>query len=151
MPKMLFTIPEGRFSDSQIVAVQAEMVARYQHLMQSNDAVLCFWSVLPQGQSYVAGQQDDIYIALIEVPENFNQEHREELLLKFNEAFAEAAGISLEKPLITMADSSKVDEYLSANRNRLKSFSKLSFLIGTMVHAYRSKKQHGFAALPTNL
>lgn len=151
MPKILFTIPEGRFSDTEIIALESTMVSAYQELLETNDALLCFWSVLPRGQSYVAGQQDDVYIALIEVPEDFDQQKREDLLLKFNARFAEAAGISLEKPLVTLADASKVEEYLAANRNRLKSFSKITFLLGTMMHAYRSRKQRGFAALRTNL
>ena len=151
MPKILVTIPEKRFSDAEIVAVQTTLENCYRKLLGENQNPEFFWSLLPAEQSYVAGQQDEIFVILVEVANGFDQDRRESCLMEFNRVFADAAGISNQKPLVTFADTSVIEAYMQANRNRLKSWSKLRFLLATIFHARRSKKTKGYAALRTNL
>lgn len=151
MAKIICTIPEHSLSQAQILTLEAALRQMYHEHFGRQSAVDVFWSQLPEGQSYVAGAADEVYIVLVEAPDGLEQPRREAALTAFAATFAEHAGIDLRKPLISVLDSAKVREYLRENRRRLKMTSRPGFLLGTLMHAILSRRRDGFASIRTNL
>lgn len=151
MPKIICTVPEAAFSKSEITALEASLRDAYAEQFGDSESIMVLWYRLPPGQSYVAGSEDDVYIALVEVADGLDQVLREAAMLHFTKVFAESAGVSFGKPLVSMLDSSKVSEYLQANRERLRWSSRLRFLLGTLLHAVSSRRRDGFSSIKVNL
>ena len=131
--------------------IQSILSEAYADLFPQRKPADVFWSLLPAGQSYVAGKSGEIFLALVEVEEGLDQTKREAALLAFTKSFADSLGISFDKPMVTFIDSPKLAEYMQANRNRIRWLSKPGFILSTILHAAQSKKKHGFTSIRTNL
>lgn len=151
MAKIICTIPQDSLSNDEILETQEQLAGAYSELFPESAKPTVFWSLLPSGQSYVAGQAGNIYLALVEVDEDLDQAVRENAMLSFTQTFAAAMNISFEKPMVTFVDSPKLGEYMKANRDRLHWLRKPLFLLTSIFHALSSSKKRGFASIRTNL
>lgn len=127
------------------------MVAAYRDAFGADARPAVLWSALPQGQSFVAGSQGDVYLFLVEVPDGLEQSKREQVMMTFVERAAEAFGIEVTKPMVSALDTAKVAEYLAGNRNRLRWWRRPGFLLGTLWHAMRTKRRLGYGKIRANL
>ena len=112
---------------------------------------MILWCGLPEGQSYVAGTANDVFIVMLEVEEGLEQSSREAAMMDITRRFSNSFDIPFEKALVSALASSKVNEYLMGNRNRLKWYKRPGFLIGTLWHAVTSKKRDGFSSIRANM
>ena len=151
MPKIICTVPERVLSEKQILVLEESFRQVYADQLESREEITIAWYRLPDGQSFVAGSPGEVYIALVEVVDGLEQSKREEAMMAFTRAFADGASVEFEKPLVSLLDSAKVSEYLGANRGRLRLLSRPGFLLGTLLHASRSRKRDGFVSLRANL
>ncbi len=151
MPKIICMVPEQAFSNERLLSLESALRSTYAGQFGTDESVMVLWYRLPAGQSFVAGSMGDVFIATVEVEDGTVQEKREEALMAFTRTLSEGAGIGFDKPLVSVLDSSKVSEYLKANRTRLRWGSRLGFLLGTLAHAYRSRRRDGFMSVRANL
>lgn len=151
MPKIICTITAGCRSNTQIVAAEAALRASYAQHVDPAAKPLVLWCGLPVGQCFVEGKPSDAFILLVEVPDGMAQAAREVALLAFRDTFSQAMEIEVTTPLISALDAEKVNAYLLANRQRLRAWRRPGFMIATLLHALRTRRQHGFAALRANL
>lgn len=149
--KILCTIPERVCSTDRILAAEDVLRAAYREHFGADGSLVVVWCPLPDGQSYVAGSKDDVYLVMFEVAGGFDQSAREAAMMDFTGRVAELFQIDFAKPLVTALDSSKIDEYLAANRNRLRPSRRPGFVVATLWHALRSRSRDGFATLRANL
>ena len=152
MPKkMICTVSEHACTDAQIQAAEQALTAVYQQHFGAGSKLLILWCKLPEEQSYVAGAADVVCIAMFEVDEDIEQPLRETAMLDVNRCLAESFSVPLEKPLVSALSSSKVNEYLRGNRNRLRRARRPGFLLSTLWHAVSSKRRQGYASIRANL
>lgn len=149
--KIICTVPQRLCTPAQIAAAEQKLSEVYHKHFGADARLAILWCGLPAGQSYVAGKEDDVYIVMLEVPEELDQSRREAAMLDFTSCVAEVFDLPLEKPLVSALPPSKINEYLAANRNRLHWLHRPGFLLGTLWHALSSKRRNGFAAIRANL
>ena len=131
--------------------MEKKLQSRYQALLGHHHRVVVLWCLLPAGQSFVAGKAGDIYLAMVEENNELPEQERAAILIQLTQHFAEVCGISIEKPLVTLADTRKVSEYITSNRKRLRKRNQFGFLFQTFLHALISKQRHGYFAIRANL
>ena len=151
MRKILCTIPEGRYSTEDILRLEFVLRARYAAHFGRQHRLLILWCAIPPGQAFTEGRVSDVNVGLIQVADDLDQAQREDAMLDFAHAWAEAVGIDVRDLIITMTDARRVNRYLSANRNRLRWFSRPGYLLGAIAHAVRSRRRDGYARLRANL
>lgn len=151
MPKIICTVPKGLELRKDLLEVQSRLSEAYQRLFPNKKEPDVFWSLMPDGQSYVAGQANKIYLALVEVDEDLEQTQRETAMLSFTETFAQSCDIQFEKPMVSFLSPSKLQEYMKANRNRIRWLNRYPFVFSSILHVISSKKKTGLAQIKTNL
>lgn len=152
MPKKIIcTVPERVCTSDQLRPVEQALSEAYRKHFGGDQSVVVLWCGLPEGQSYVAGVADEVFILMFEVEDGLDASRREAAMMDINRGFAGAFGVSAEKPLVSALDSATVGEYLRRNRNRLQWHRRPGFLVATLWHVLWSRRNKGFAAIRANL
>lgn len=151
MPKIICTVPEAGISKDQIRETEAAFTNIYARHFGPTRKPTMLWTLAPAGQTFQAGEPADIYLALIGVENNLDQDRREAAMWDFIRAWAKILGLDIERLMVTAADHDTVTEYLRGNKARLRPRSRPWFLISTILHILRSRSRDGYAALRANL
>ena len=151
MRKILCTIPEGRYSTADVLRLEEVLRDRYAEHFGRQHRILILWSAVPAGQAFTEGRVAEVNVGLIQVDDDLDQAKRERAMMDFAHAWAETAGVDVDALIITMTDAGRVNQYLSANRNRLRWYSRPGYVLGTIAHLLQSRRQLGYARLRANL
>ncbi|MEL6255464.1 MAG: hypothetical protein AAFR87_25895, partial [Bacteroidota bacterium] len=113
----------------------------------SDEKLNMLWMILPDGYAYSERKASEAAVIVVEVNENIPQTKREELMSLFSHYLLSNFKISPLDSVITVANSSWVDSFFSAQRKRIYRFYRPWITFKMMSTALVSKFTNGFMRL----
>ena len=150
MPKLLCSIQQGQIARDRIPAIEAVLKQGYARHLGSDARTLVIWCEVPRGQAFTEGRRSDTCWLMIEVADGLDQALREKAMLAIAADFARAAGVPVDKLMVTLCDSALYGAYLAANRARLRPLARIAYTLRMLAGLISSKRRDGFASIAAN-
>jgi|GEM_PF-1429732 len=151
MKKMLCIIQENMFSDAEIKSIELGLKQLYKEHYNSSEKLLALWMIMPEGYAFSERKKSEATVIMIEVDRSIDQEKREELMGKASQFLLNNFRVSPLDSLITLANSSFVNDFFNAQRNRIRPFYR-PYILGKMIFkALYSKWFNGYYKLAVKL
>lgn len=148
MRKILCSTQAGQFARDRIPALEAVLKRSYAGHFGVEPFVI--WCEVPRGQAYTAGRPSDTCWLMLEVSDGLDQAIREHAMLAIAGDWAHAAGVPVERLMVTLCDASLFAEYLAANRNRLRPLPRLWYTLRMLAGLWASRRRDGYASIAAN-
>ena len=113
----------------------------------SDEKLNMLWMILPDGYAYSERKPSEAAVIVVEVNENIPQTKREELMSLFSQFLLSNFKISPLDSVITVANSSWVDSFFSAQRKRIHRLYRPWITFKMMSTALASKFMNGYMRL----
>jgi hypothetical protein len=149
MKKVLASIQQGAIDRALIPALEAALRAEYT-VQFGPSKLLVIWCEVPRGQAYTEGRLSDISWLMVEVADGTAQPARERAMLAMAGAFARVAGVGVERMMVTLCDSSLFEQYLAANRARIRPLPRVLFTLKLLWQIVTSRYRLGHTMISAN-
>jgi hypothetical protein len=150
MRKLICSIQQGQVPRDRISAIETTLKRSYAEHLGPDPAAFVIWCEVPRGQAYTEGRLSDTCWLMIEVADGLDQALRERAMLALAADFARAAGVHVDKLMVTLCDSTLFGEYLAANRARLRPLARIAYTLKMLVGLVRSRRRDGYASIAVN-
>ena len=146
MKRINCLVQQHQFSKEEIKEIEAGYREIYgDHY--STEKLTVFWMIFPEGSAYAERKPSNGTIILIEVDEDITKEKREELMRLYSNFLLKNFNVSPLDTVITVANTSWVDSFFTAQQKRIHPKYRLWIQIKTLFTALTSKWMNGFLRL----
>lgn len=149
MPKIICTVPETT-PKALILVTESAFKAMYTEHFPGVSSPTLLWILAPSGQTFQAGAPADLYLAMIEVENGLEPARREAVLWAFTTRWAEVLDVDIKRLAVTVADQDTASAFMRGNRNRLRPWGRIRFVLLNALHILRTRRTDGFAQLRVN-
>ena len=147
MKKILGVIQEHMFTNADIRSLEQGLRRIYRERYDDKSKVTVLWMVMPKGFAYAERKPSNAAILMIEADEDISQTKREELMGHFSSFLLENFSISPLDSVITVANSSFVNQFFDAQKKRIKSSRRVAMNLRILWQAFKSKWTNGYLKL----
>ena len=147
MKKILGVIQEHMFSNTEIKSLERGLKVIYREHYDDQSRVTVLWMVMPKGFAYAERKPSNAAILMIEADDTISQQKREELMGLFSTFLLDNFNISPLDSVITVANSSFVNQFFDAQRNRVNPPNRLFMSVKILWNAVKSKWMNGYVKL----
>lgn len=146
MKRISCIVQKHMFSHADIRKLEKGLRAIYKE-NYSDEKVNVIWMVMPKGSAYSERKPSEATIILVEVDDDIEQTKREELMSLFSQYLFQNFKISPLDSIISVANSSYVQQFVAAQQNRVHPKSRKWIGLKTMGTALFSKFTNGYMKL----
>jgi hypothetical protein len=149
MKKVLASIQQDAIDRALIPALEEALRAEYT-VQFGPSKLLVVWCEVPRGQAYTAGAPADISWLMVEVADGTAQPVRERAMLAMAAAFARVAAVGVDRMMVTLCDSALFEQYLAANRARIRPMPRALFALKLLWQVVSSRYRFGHTMISAN-
>ena len=113
----------------------------------SKEKLTIYWMIFPEGSAYSERRPSNATIIMVEVNDDIEKSKREEMMKLYSDFLANEYEVSPLDSIITVANSTWVDQFFMAQQNRVHPKYRLWFKLKTLTTALLSKWTSGFLRL----
>ena len=146
MKKATCLIQQHMFSKKEIQKMEAGFREIYS-THYSEEKLSIFWMVFPKGYAYSERKPSNATVILVEVENDITKAKREELMSLFSQFLLNKHNISPLDSIITVANSSWVNQFFAAQQKRVHPFYRSWINFKTLFTAFTSKLMNGYLRL----
>ena len=151
MKKIVGIIQEHMFTHNDIKIFETGLKNLYREHYDPNERVVVFWMIMPKGYAYSERKLSEATVILIEVNEDVTQEKREELMGVCSQFLMNNFSVSPLDSVISVANTSFVDAFFNAQRQRVDPAHRLRINFKLYGTALLSRIRNGYLRLPVKL
>lgn len=145
MRKILCSTQQDRIGRERMAGLAAVLKRSYAAHFGSEPLVI--WCEIPRGQAWTEGRLSDGSWLMIEVADGLDQATRERAMLGIANDWARAAGVPVERLMVTLCDAPLFAEYLAANRNRMPLLPRIGYTLRLLASVVTSQRRDGYATI----
>lgn len=146
MKRINCLVQEHMFSKEEIKKIEAGFRKIYSE-NYSDEKLTIFWMIFPKGSAYSERKPSNATIILVEVNDDIEKAKREDLMQLYSNFLLEEYKISPLDSIITVANSSWVDQFFAAQQNRIHPMYRPWIKLKTLFTALTSKWTNGYLRL----
>lgn len=146
MKRITCIVQKHMFSHADIRKLEKGLKATYKE-NYSDEKVNVIWMVMPKGSAYSERKESKATIIIVEVNNDIQQSRREKLMQLFSQHLLENFSISPLDSIISVANSSSVEQFFAAQQNRVHPKSRTWIRLKMMGTALFSKFTNGYMKL----
>ena len=150
MRKIICSVQAGKLDRDLIPSLEAALKRIYREQFDAAHRVVVLWCEVPQGQGFTEGRLSDVSWVMVEVDDGLDQAAREKAMQAMANEWARIARVSTEKLMITLSDSSVFNQYLAANRRRIRPLRRPGFVLATLLRLWHTRRRDGYASINAN-
>ena len=139
-------VQEHMFSKEDIKNIERGFRRLYQE-NYSDDKLNILWMIFPKGSAYSERKPSNATIIMIEVDDDITKAKREEMMKLYSDFLSQEYKVSPLDSIITVANSSWVDQFFEAQQNRIHPNYRPWIKLKTLSTALWSKWTSGFLRL----
>lgn len=149
MATIVCTFHAGTLSKGAVRRLGDALERVYREQLEESSRVL--WCELPAGQAFTAGRASDVTYLMVEVGDGLDEPRRARVLRALAAELAAGLQVSVERVMVTAADSSVFARFLGGYRARIRRRSRPWFWATTIFGLVRSRRRDGYLAIRANL
>lgn len=123
MKKIAGIVQEHMYTEDELQRFESGLKEIYREHYDASQPVTVLWMVMPKGYAYSERKMSEATIVIIEVDEEITQEKREGLMDLFSQYLLKNFNVSPLDSLITVANTSFVNQFFVAQQKRYASTS----------------------------
>lgn len=150
MKKILASIQQGQFDQSQLQRLEALLISSYQQHV-SNDKTIVVWCEIPPGQAYTAYQPSQSSLITMECPTGFEQQRRVAFLQSLAEQWIAITKQHPDYVLLSLMEEDLFNQFVRSNQKRLSAVGKVRFVLHMLRSFIRSKQRNDLFRFNPNL
>ena len=151
MKKILCVAPENVFSKTDIINLESGLKTIFKKHYSATEKVVVIWMLMPEGYAFSERKASQAVIIMVEVNEGMEQKERENLMRIYSQFLLSSFNVSPLDSLITVANSSFVNQFFAAQRKRVRSQYRPIITLKLLYTALRTKLIHGYYKLKVSL
>ena len=146
MKRILCIVQRHMFSDAEINGIEKGFRNLYQK-HYSHEKLNVLWMVMPEGYAFSERKRSNAAVIVVEVAEDITKEEREKMMNLYSQFLLQNYDISPLDSVISIANSSFVDAFFAAQKNRIQKNYRPWISTKMLLSAFWSRMTKGYFKL----